>query len=76
MKSPHKIGVIINNNQVVFVARNTNNWRGPQITMDYVKDIIYTRRRTGKRHASMITELASVAKIMGAPGANNTGVAQ
>jgi hypothetical protein len=25
---PHKVVVIINNEQVVFVARNTNNWRG------------------------------------------------
>jgi hypothetical protein len=28
-KSPHKVGAIINNEQVVFVARNTNNRRGP-----------------------------------------------
>jgi hypothetical protein len=30
----HKMGVVINNDQVVFVARNTNNWREPHITMD------------------------------------------
>jgi hypothetical protein len=33
-KSLHKVGAIIKNEQVVFVARNTNNWRGPHITMD------------------------------------------
>jgi hypothetical protein len=33
-KSPHKMGAIIKNEQVVYVARNTNNWRGPQITMN------------------------------------------
>jgi hypothetical protein len=29
------------------------------------------RRRTNKRHASVMTELASMEKIMGALGANN-----
>jgi hypothetical protein len=33
-KSPHKIGVIIKDNQIIFVARYANNRRGPQITMD------------------------------------------
>jgi hypothetical protein len=27
-KSPHSVGVIIKNEHVVFMARNTNNWRG------------------------------------------------
>jgi hypothetical protein len=70
------MGAIINNEQVAFVARNTNNWRGPQITMNYVKNIICMRCRTSKGHASMRTELTSVTKIMGAPRANDTRVAR
>jgi hypothetical protein len=70
------MGVIINNEHVVLVARNTNNWRGPQITMYSVKNFICTRRRIGKRYVSMMTEMASVAKIMAAPGANDTRVAR
>jgi hypothetical protein len=28
-KSPNVVGAIIKNNQIIFVARHTNNWRCP-----------------------------------------------
>jgi hypothetical protein len=33
-KSPYKMGVIIKNNHIIVITQDTNNWRGPQITMD------------------------------------------
>jgi hypothetical protein len=32
-RSPHKMGAIINTNQIIFVTRDANNLRGPQIIM-------------------------------------------
>jgi hypothetical protein len=32
-KSPHKMGAIIKNNQIIFITRDGNNWRGPHIIM-------------------------------------------
>jgi hypothetical protein len=32
-KSPHKMGAIIKNNQIIFITRDANNWRDPQITL-------------------------------------------
>jgi hypothetical protein len=32
-KSPLKMGVIIKDNQIIFIARYAINWRSPQITV-------------------------------------------
>jgi hypothetical protein len=42
--------------------------------MDEIKIIICMRGRTNKSHASMTNELASIAKIMCVPRANDTKI--
>jgi len=36
-KSPQVVSAIIKYNQIIFVTGNTDNWRGPQVTMNKIK---------------------------------------
>jgi hypothetical protein len=38
-KSPRVVREIINHDQIVLAARNTRDWRGPQITMNKIKSM-------------------------------------
>jgi hypothetical protein len=44
-KIPDKMGKIIQNYQIVFIARKTEYRGGPEITMNQVKSLLSPRRR-------------------------------
>jgi hypothetical protein len=46
---PTKMSKIIKYDKVIFIARNTQNWRGPDITMNEFKRCRCIRNRTSKR---------------------------
>jgi hypothetical protein len=52
-KSPKKMGIIVQNHQIIFVSRETDNRRGPKITMNQVKGLLSPRRRSAKRETCM-----------------------
>jgi hypothetical protein len=52
-KSPNKMGIIVQNHQIVFVSRKTDYRGGPKITMNQVKSLLSPRRRSRKRETSM-----------------------
>jgi hypothetical protein len=52
-KSPKKMEKIIQNHQIVFIIRNTEYRRGPEITMNQVKSLLSPRRRGGEWETSM-----------------------
>jgi hypothetical protein len=51
-KSPKKMGIIIQNNQIVLITRKTEYRRGPEITMNQVKSLL-SPRRSGEWETSM-----------------------
>jgi hypothetical protein len=52
-KSPKKMGIIIQNHQIVFVSRNAEYRGGPEITMDQIKSLLSARTRNTKWEMSM-----------------------
>jgi hypothetical protein len=54
-KSPKKMGVTVQNHQIIFVSRKTNYRGGPKITMNQVKSLLSPRRRSGKPETGMST---------------------
>jgi hypothetical protein len=36
-KRPQVVSAIIKYNQIIFITRNTDHWRGPQVTMNKIK---------------------------------------
>jgi hypothetical protein len=63
-KSPRIVREIINHDQIVLAARNTRDWRGPQITMNKIKSMHCPRRRGRKRESNMATQLARMAEML------------
>jgi hypothetical protein len=53
-KSPKKMGKVIQNHQIVFITRKTEYRRGPEITMNQVKNLL-SPRRSGEWETSMPT---------------------
>jgi hypothetical protein len=47
------MGKVIQNHQIVFITRKTEYRRGPEITMNQVKSLLSSRRRTGEWETSM-----------------------
>jgi hypothetical protein len=52
-KSPKNMGIIIQNHQIVFVARYAEYRGGPEITMDQIKSLLSARSRNTKWETSM-----------------------
>ena len=52
-EGPEKMGKIIQNHQVVFIARKTEYRGGPKITVNQVKSLLSPRRRSSKWETSM-----------------------
>ena len=50
-------------NQIVFIARNAENRRGPQVALNYIKNMRRMRRRR-KRKSNMTTKLARMAEVL------------
>jgi hypothetical protein len=50
---PTKMSKIIKYDKIIFIARNTQNWRGPDITMNEFKRCRCIRNRTIKRQPSV-----------------------
>jgi hypothetical protein len=51
---PRVMSAIIQNNQIVLIARNTGYTGYPEITMDQIKST-YNPERTRKRESNMMT---------------------
>ena len=52
-EGPEKMGKIIQNHQIVFIARKTEYRGGPKITVNQVKSLLSPRRRSSKWETSM-----------------------
>jgi DNA/RNA endonuclease YhcR with UshA esterase domain len=59
-ESPEKMGKLIQNYQIVFIARKTEYRGAPEITMNQVKSLLSTRRRGSERETSMSVKLTSM----------------
>jgi hypothetical protein len=57
-KSPRVVGKLIDEYEIVLIAKKARNRRSPQITVNKIKDVCRTRRRR-KRKANMETQLAA-----------------
>jgi hypothetical protein len=55
---------IIQNYQIVFVARKTEYMGGPEITMNQVKSLLIPRRRGSKRETSMSAKMTSMTEAL------------
>jgi hypothetical protein len=62
--SPKKMGVVVQNDQVVFVAREAEDRRRPEITVDKIKGLNSPRRGSGKRKTKVTTELTSMTEVL------------
>jgi hypothetical protein len=52
-ESPEKVGKIIQNHQIVFITKKTEYSGGPKITVNQVKSLLSSRRRSGKWETGM-----------------------
>jgi hypothetical protein len=65
----HRKWDVILNDEVVFVTREADDRRSPEITMDKIKGLSSPRRGSGKRKTRVTTELTSMTETLrGAPG--------
>jgi hypothetical protein len=68
-ESPQKTREVVQNDHVVFVTREAEDRRSPEITVDKIKGLSSPRRGSGKRKTRVTTELTSMTKAFrGAPG--------
>ena len=59
---------VVQNDQVVFVAKEAKDMRSPNITMNKIKDLSSSRCGGGKRKARVTAELTSMTEVLrGAP---------
>ena len=67
--SPKKMREVVLNAQVVFVAREAEDGRSSEITMDEIKGMSSPRRGSGERKMRVTVELTSMTEaIRGAMG--------
>ena len=72
-KRPRVVREIIDHHQIVLIARKADNRRGPQVTVNKIKDMRRMRRRR-KREPNMTTELARMAEgLSRSPSTRNIG---
>jgi hypothetical protein len=63
-ESPKEMGVVVQNDQVVFVAGEAEDRRRPEITVDKIKGLSSPGRGSGKRKAGVTTELTSMTEAL------------
>jgi hypothetical protein len=72
-KSPRVVGVVIEDDQVILVTRDTRNMRGPKVTVNEVKGLNDSSRGVRKGQLDMPTKLAGMAQgIISAPRAGHS----
>jgi hypothetical protein len=59
-ESPAVVREIINDHQIILIARNTKYRRCPQVTVNKIKN----KRRRRKRKPNMATKLACMSKVL------------
>jgi hypothetical protein len=75
-ESPKKMGVVVQNDQVVFVAGEAKDRRRPEITVDKIKGLNSPGRGSGKRKTGVTAELTSMTEALRrAPGIRYVWVA-
>jgi len=63
-ESPKEMGVVIQNDQVVFVAGEAKDRRCPEITVDKIKGLNSPGRGSGKRKTGVTAELTSMTEAL------------
>jgi hypothetical protein len=63
-ESPKKMGVVVQNDQVVFVAGEAKDRRRPEITVDKIKSLNSPGRGSGKRKTRVVAELTSMTEAL------------
>jgi hypothetical protein len=63
-ESPKKMGVVVQNDQVVFVVGEAKDRRRPEITVDKIKGLNNPGRGSGKRKTGVTAELTSMTKAL------------
>jgi hypothetical protein len=63
-ESPKKMGVVVQNEQVVFVAREAEDRRSPEIAVDKIKGLNSPGRGSGKRKTRVTVELTSMTEAL------------
>jgi hypothetical protein len=63
-ESPKEMGVVIQNDQVVFVAREAKDRRCPEITVDKIKGLNSSGRGSGKGKTGVMAELTSMTEAL------------
>jgi hypothetical protein len=61
-ESPKKMGVVIQNDQVVFIAVEAKDKRHPEITVDKIKGLNSPGHGSGKRKTGVTAKLTSMMK--------------
>ena len=61
---PKKIGVVVQNDQVVFVAGEAKDRRCPEITLGKIKGLNSPGRGSGKRKTGVMAELTSMIEAL------------
>jgi hypothetical protein len=63
-ESPKEMGVVIQSDQVVFIAREAKDTRWPEITVDKIKGLNSPGRGSGKRKTGVTVELTSMTEAL------------
>jgi hypothetical protein len=63
-ENPKKMGVVIQNGHVVFVAREAEDRGSPEITIDKIKGLDSPGRGSGKRKTRVMAELTSMKEVL------------
>jgi hypothetical protein len=63
-ESPKEMGVVIQNDQVVFVAREAKDRRRPEITVDKIKGLNSLGRGSGKRKTGVTAKLTIMTEVL------------
>jgi hypothetical protein len=72
-KSLKKVREVIKNDQVVFITREAEDRRSPEITVDEIKDLSSPGRGSGKRKTRVTVELTSMTEAFrGAPATGDS----
>jgi hypothetical protein len=76
-ESPKKVGVVVQNDQVVFITREAEDTRCPEIILDKIKGLNNPGRVSGKRKTRVATEPTSMTEALrGAPGIGDVRAAR
>jgi hypothetical protein len=70
-ESPKKMGVVVQNDQVVFATREAEDRRSPEITVDKIKGLNSPRHGSWKRKTRVMAKLAIITEAL--RGASSIG---